>query len=153
MPSTATSTASSMVSTIALPLVTSPAIRSFKVSNAPPHPSPPSIAVYRSLSARALSTLITCIYVMPQKSWMNTDKRTENKTTSNLDSNPVLLTVVVRSFLRVTLFTDQFDQSAGMNHWLNLFIMVVWVLWLRVAHFGLIYGGILPYRNAMAVPE
>lgn len=50
------------------------------------------------------------------------------------------------------LLTEEFAQGDGVNEWLDLFIMMGWVLLLRVVHFGMIYNGILPYRHAMAVP-
>lgn len=46
----------------------------------------------------------------------------------------------------------EFAQSSSVNQWVNLAIMSAWVIWLRLAHFCMIYRGILPYRNAMAVP-
>lgn len=55
-------------------------------------------------------------------------------------------------YVCVSVIAAQFGQSSDVSEWVNLVILVFWVIWLRAAHFCMIYRGILPYRNAMAVP-
>lgn len=48
---------------------------------------------------------------------------------------------------------DHFAHSSGaVNEWVELARVMGWVILLRLAHFWMIHRGILPYRNAMAVP-
>lgn len=48
--------------------------------------------------------------------------------------------------------SGEYAQSSEVNEWLNLVVMMAWILFLRLAHYAMLVRGILPYRNAMAVP-
>eukprot|EP00752_Nemacystus_decipiens_P016241 g14521.t1 len=49
------------------------------------------------------------------------------------------------------ILESEFGQSADNNHWVDLFIVMGWVLVLRIGHFCVIHNGVQPYRKAMSV--